>query len=108
MARPRWAQDAGTFTVDVPCGEATHRVHWQRGDVALLDHDLQGERALVALGGEVPMCLLVHDFLTGRLGTAAGTGAQIVADPLARRATRVTALSVASKPGTSASSAFSR
>jgi hypothetical protein len=46
----------------VECGGARHRVRWEAGALSARDHDdLEGERALTALGGERCVCAEVVD-----------------------------------------------
>ncbi|WP_028065344.1 hypothetical protein [Solirubrobacter soli] len=46
----------------VECGGARHRVRWEAGEVSTPDHgDLEGERALAALGGDRCVCADVVD-----------------------------------------------
>lgn len=47
--------------VQVNCSGGKHTILWKRGAVALLDHDEDAERALVALGGDAPRCLEIID-----------------------------------------------
>jgi hypothetical protein len=55
----------------VRCGANLHRIRFvEHGPVVLLDHprlDLEGERALIALGMPCPDCLLVLDAIAGRV-----------------------------------------
>jgi hypothetical protein len=46
----------------VECGGARHRMRWEAGALSAVDHDdLEGERALTALGGERCVCAEVID-----------------------------------------------
>ena len=46
----------------IECGGARHRVRWSRGELSTPDHpDLEGERALTALGGERCVCAEIVD-----------------------------------------------
>lgn len=46
----------------VDCGGARHTLRWERGTLTALDHpDVEGERALAALGGEPCVCVEVLD-----------------------------------------------
>lgn len=57
MTPPWWAAVAPA-SADVPCSGGTHVVAWEQGRLRLRDHDdLEAERALRALGGDVPGCL---------------------------------------------------
>ncbi|HVE90716.1 MAG TPA: hypothetical protein VNE62_00225 [Actinomycetota bacterium] len=47
------------ITVPVDCGGRTHHVRWSSGQLSLLDHQLTEERALVAMGGELPPCMQI-------------------------------------------------
>jgi hypothetical protein len=57
-----WWLGLAPAEVVVECGGARHRVRWEAGSIAALDHaDLEGERALSALGGEPCICADVID-----------------------------------------------
>lgn len=53
----RWCQGFPPVTIAVECGGAEHRVTWRRGKLVLEDHAITAEEALIALGGEPPVCL---------------------------------------------------
>lgn len=57
IGRPRWYHFVDPVGAEVACNGATHRVSWRRGKLVLEDHDLAGERALLALGGGQAACL---------------------------------------------------
>src|SRR4051812_24434612 len=49
-------------TLDVACGDETHRLMWATGELTALDHDdPEGERTLAALGGMKNGCVEVLD-----------------------------------------------
>jgi len=60
VERP-WFQYLPSRTVDVLCSGAVHRVRWNDGDLELLDHDMEAEQALGALGGESFRCREILD-----------------------------------------------
>lgn len=55
--RLRWYEHVEGATALVPCQGEQHRITWRRGKVKVEDHDLGGERALLALGGQPCPCL---------------------------------------------------
>jgi hypothetical protein len=57
----RWFDHLPAVTAEVDCGNARHRITWRRARLVLEDHDVLAERALVALGGEPPLCLQTLD-----------------------------------------------
>lgn len=53
-----WWETSPSIELAVSCSGARHRLRWNRGQVALADHDdLDAELALVAFGGDEPTCL---------------------------------------------------
>jgi hypothetical protein len=70
-ARRKTARRTPPEVVRVRCGANLHRIRFvEHGAVVLLDHprlDLDGERALIALGMPRPDCLLVLDAIAGRV-----------------------------------------
>ena len=57
-----WWQGLEPVEAALRCGGATHHVRWSRGELSAPDHsDLEGERALSALGGEPCACVEVLD-----------------------------------------------
>lgn len=48
-------------TFAVSCGDAQHRIGWSQRRLEALDHDVEAEVALRALGGPTPACLAVVD-----------------------------------------------
>lgn len=57
---PWWAPVAPART-SVRCSGGEHELRWERGALVLADHDdVEAERALRALGGDVPQCLAVR------------------------------------------------
>ena len=56
-----WWHGIPSVTVTIECGEATHRLTWQRGELVVEDHDTTAERALAAMGGTLPDCIAVLD-----------------------------------------------
>jgi len=52
-----WAHRAPRVEVSIDCNSSTHTIVLYRGSLVLCDHDLAGERALEALGGDEPGCL---------------------------------------------------
>jgi hypothetical protein len=61
MSAPWWLGIEPAETL-VECGGARHRVRWSRGVLSTPDHDdLEGERALSALGGDRCVCAEVAD-----------------------------------------------
>jgi len=56
-ARDRWCHHVPPATAQLACGGDRHTVTWRRGKLVLEDHDLGAERAMLALGGEMPACL---------------------------------------------------
>ena len=44
-------------TVDVACTDAVHQARFDEGRLRLLHHDVDAERAMAALGGDVPACM---------------------------------------------------
>ena len=64
MTKPkagRWCDGLADVTAEFDCGGRRHRIVWCRGKLVLADHDLIAERALAALGCEVPLCVEVLD-----------------------------------------------
>jgi hypothetical protein len=54
----RWSAAVDPATTDIACGAERHEVRWEDGHLVLPAHvDVEAERALGALGGEVPPCL---------------------------------------------------
>jgi hypothetical protein len=53
----RWCAPLAPVTELVECSGERHRVSWRRGGLVIEDHDLEAERAMRALGAEVPACL---------------------------------------------------
>jgi len=57
-----WWTGVPAAEVELDCGGARHRVRWDRGRLAALDHpELEGERALAALAGEPRPCIELLD-----------------------------------------------
>jgi hypothetical protein len=55
-------RDHPTLNIDIECSGETHRLKWQAGELAALDHDdLEGERAFAALGGSPCVCIEAVD-----------------------------------------------
>ncbi len=54
-------------TVSIDDEGARHRITWRHGALYLLDHDLEDERALGALGGVRPVCVEIADAWTEAL-----------------------------------------
>lgn len=55
----------------VVCGGTEHEVLWRRGSLATTHHDLVGEEAMSALGGDVPACVeVVRAWRAGRVEAA--------------------------------------
>jgi hypothetical protein len=55
---PRWWTGIAPVTTDVACSGARHEVRWEHGRLVLGAHpDVEAERALGALGGDVPACV---------------------------------------------------
>jgi hypothetical protein len=54
-----WRVAVDDVTAEVECGGSIHTVVWRRGKLVLVDHDLQSEATMVALGGEPPPCVQV-------------------------------------------------
>ena len=54
---PEWYEGVPAVTVEVACGGRAHRLSWRRGKLVLEDHDVAGERAMIALGGPSFTCL---------------------------------------------------
>ncbi|MBW3588783.1 MAG: hypothetical protein KY429_05140 [Actinobacteria bacterium] len=52
-------------TDTVGCLGGQHRIEWAEGTLRLLDHDVEAERALAALGSEPPTCVKVIDAWSG-------------------------------------------
>ncbi|WP_028057757.1 hypothetical protein [Candidatus Solirubrobacter pratensis] len=53
-----WWRGIAPAQATLECGGETHRVRWEEGRLRLPDHaDVEGERALAALGGEPCACL---------------------------------------------------
>jgi hypothetical protein len=51
-------QDHAPYEARIHCGGAMHRLRWEAGTLQALDHvDAEGERALVALGGDPCSCI---------------------------------------------------
>ena len=48
-------------TATIECEGSEHALTWRAGELELEDHDIDAERALVALGGEAPMCVDLLD-----------------------------------------------
>lgn len=61
MSEQPWHAGYPPVTVSLDCGGATHRIRWDDGRLALLDHDRAAEAAVGALGGATPRCLEVLD-----------------------------------------------
>lgn len=51
-----WYDAIRPITVTVRCCGVDHRVSWRHGRLVLHDHDADAEQAVVALGGEPPLC----------------------------------------------------
>jgi hypothetical protein len=67
----RWQRSAPTVRALVACGGDEHEVLWRRGALTTAHHDLRGEEAMAALGGEVPACLdIVRAWRAGRVEAA--------------------------------------
>lgn len=52
-------------TGEVSCGGAKHRIEWRSGDLTLLDHDVEAEETLSALGSELPRCVAILQAWSG-------------------------------------------
>lgn len=57
IGRPRWYHFPEPAHAEVSCNGEVHRISWRRGKLVLEDHDLAGEKALLALGGDLSGCL---------------------------------------------------
>lgn len=58
MTLPRWWTAVAPAATHVACSGQRHEVRWEHGRLVLAAHpDVEAERALGALGGEVPACL---------------------------------------------------
>jgi hypothetical protein len=56
----RWWLGFPAAQASIPCGEHSHRLRWEAGELTALDHgDLEAESALAALGGERCTCVEV-------------------------------------------------
>jgi hypothetical protein len=68
--RPRWYRHVTPVTVPVECSGGTHQLRWRRGALVALEHDVEAERAVHALGGERVRCLelvdIWRDAVTGK------------------------------------------
>ena len=63
----RWYAHIAGFDVPVRCGPEIHTLRWNNGRLCALDHDLETEAILVALGGTRCTCLeIVEHLRTGR------------------------------------------
>src|SRR5205823_9102754 len=54
-----WWRGIPSVTAMVGCGGSEHRLRWHDGTLVAEDHDIDAERAITGLGGEVPHCLAV-------------------------------------------------
>jgi hypothetical protein len=61
VSRRAWYHHLDPVSVEISCGERRHRVSWRRGRLVLEDHDVEAERAFVALGGDRSVCVELLD-----------------------------------------------
>ncbi len=52
-----WYRNLPKVSVQVECSNTVHRISWRAGKLVLRDHDLEAERALVALGSDPCYCI---------------------------------------------------
>lgn len=57
----RWYDGLSPATAEIECGGQRHRVTWRLGELVVEDHDVLAERALAALGSDLPLCVEVLD-----------------------------------------------
>lgn len=70
--RRRWYRSVSPAVLQLDCGGARHTVRWRKGRLALLDHDIGAEVAMMALGSEKPACLTLLDRWRAALQAGAG------------------------------------
>ena len=52
-----WVDGFPSAAATVDCAGAEHRIAWKHGKLTAVDHDAASERALAALGGDLPLCI---------------------------------------------------
>lgn len=57
----RWYEGLSPATAEIECGGQRHRITWRLGELVVEDHDVLAERALAALGSDLPLCVEVLD-----------------------------------------------
>jgi len=67
---PRWYDFLEPARAAIACTGEVHHLAWRRGKLVLEDHELAGERALLALGGELPPCLQALALWANQFGMA--------------------------------------
>ena len=61
MTSDPWYQGTPEIRCEIECGNESHTVVWNNGGLTLENHDLDAEKALAALGSEIPPCIEVQE-----------------------------------------------
>jgi hypothetical protein len=75
-----WYRGLPRVRVDIECASGPHHVSWQRGRLAVEDHDVAAELAVEALGGERPPCVVLYS--TWRELCGSGTSTEALLAPV--------------------------
>ena len=72
MTVPPWWAPIEPVATTIDCGEARHEVRWADGSLHVPAHgDVEAERTLGALGGEIPACLVLRAAWSAHAGDPA-------------------------------------